>query len=251
MALLTCQNASFGYEGKSACAQLNFEVNSGDYLCILGENGSGKTTLLKGLLRLIKPISGKVLTGEGLKRNDIGYLSQQKPGQSDFPASVHEIVLTGRLGTSFIRPFYSKADKLIAEDNMSLLSILDLKKKCYRELSGGQKQRVLLARALCAAKSILILDEPAQGLDPVIKNDLYQIAQKINCEKKITVIMVSHDIRRAVENSSLILHLRNKQLFFGNTVDYVKSSIGREFLEAVKLDMDNSFANESTFEKNA
>lgn len=230
MALITCQDASFAYEGNTAVSGLNFEVHSGDYLCIVGENGSGKSTLIKGLLRLKAPQMGSVLMGDGLHANEIGYLPQQTVAQKDFPASAYEVVLSGRLGARGIRPFYSRADKLAADENIKRLGIESLRNRCYRELSGGQQQRVLLARALCATKKVLLLDEPVAGLDPMVTQELYRLIEKINRDTGITVIMVSHDIGSAVKYAGKILHLKNTQVFFGKTEDYVKSSVGLGFL---------------------
>jgi zinc transport system ATP-binding protein len=230
MALINCKDVSFAYEGNIAVSGLNFEVQKGDYLCVVGENGSGKSTLIKGLLRLKTPQSGSILMGNGLKSNEIGYLPQQTAAQKDFPASAYEVVLSGRLSGRGILPFYSRTDKAVAEENIKRLGIEELRRKCYRELSGGQQQRVLLARALCATKKILLLDEPAAGLDPMVTQELYRIIEKINREANITIIMVSHDIQSAVKYASHILHLKNKQVFFGKTKDYVKSSAGIGFL---------------------
>ncbi|MDR3277792.1 MAG: ABC transporter ATP-binding protein [Oscillospiraceae bacterium] len=230
MALITCKDASFAYEGTTAVSGLNFEVRGGDYLCIVGENGSGKSTLIKGLLRLKPPQSGSVLMGDGLKANEIGYLPQQTAAQKDFPASAYEVALSGRGGSCGIRPFYSKADKAAAIDNLTRLGVNDLRGKCYRELSGGQQQRVLLARALCATRKMLLLDEPVAGLDPAAARDLYHAVEKLNRETGITIIMVSHDIHSALEYASHILHLKNAQIFFGRTADYARSSAGAGFL---------------------
>jgi len=230
MTLFTCEDATFAYDGAVAVSGLNFEINSGDYLCIVGENGSGKSTLIKGLLRLKQPAAGRVIIGDGLKENEIGYLPQQTLVQKDFPASAYEVVLSGRLGKRGIRPFYSRADKAAAEANMKNLEILDLRNKCYRDLSGGQQQRVLLARALVAAGRMLLLDEPVAGLDPLVTQDLYMRIDKINRETGITIVMVSHDIHSAVKHASHILHLKTAQAFFGTTEDYLKSAVGKRFL---------------------
>jgi zinc transport system ATP-binding protein len=230
MALITCQNASFGYEGNVAVSGLNFKVRSGDYLCIVGENGSGKSTLIKGLLRLIQPLGGKVMMGDGLKANEIGYLPQQTAAQKDFPASVYEVVLSGRLSARGFRPFYTSRDKKTALENCKRLGIENLQHRCYRELSGGQQQRVLLARALCATRKLLLLDEPVAGLDPMVTEDLYRMIDEINKETGLTIMMVSHDIRSAVKYSNHILHLRGTQVFYGKTADYLASEIGKEFL---------------------
>ncbi len=230
MALIACKDVSFAYEGTTVVSGLNFEINSGDYLCIVGENGSGKSTFIKGLLRLKSPQSGRITIGDGLRVNEIGYLPQQTAAQKDFPASAFEVVLSGRLSASGIRPFYSLKDRRIAHENIKRLGIENLRKRCYRELSGGQQQRVLLARALCATQKLLLLDEPVAGLDPIVTQELYNLIWKINKEMKITVIMVSHDINSALKYSSHILHLNNRQVFFGETSDYISSNEGEMFL---------------------
>lgn len=229
MALITCQNASFAYEGNTAVSDLNFRVNRGDYLCVVGENGSGKSTLIRGLLRLKAPLSGSVTAGDGLRPNEIGYLPQQTAAQKDFPASAQEVVLSGRLGARGIRPFYSSGDKKMVEQNLARLGIAALRNRCYRELSGGQQQRVLLARALCATQKLLLLDEPVSGLDPVAAQEFYRLVGQLNREMGITVVMVSHDIHSAVKYARQILHLQNRQVFFGDAADYVRSDIGRQF----------------------
>lgn len=222
MALIKANNVSLGYEGKAIVSDLNFEVNQGDYLCIVGENGSGKSTLMKTLLGQKKVVAGEIKFGDGLKQKEIGYLPQQTEVQKDFPASVKEIVFSGFLNACGLRPFYSKAQKMRAAEIMEKLDITDLANSCYRELSGGQQQRVLLARALCATKKLLVLDEPVAGLDPVVTKNLYKLITEINKEG-ITVIMVSHDIHAAIEFASHILHIGNKPLFFGTKDDYKKS----------------------------
>jgi zinc transport system ATP-binding protein len=230
MALITCQDASFAYEGNIAVSGLNFEVRGGDYLCIVGENGSGKSTLIKGLLRLKQPQQGSVLMGDGLKATEIGYLPQQTAAQKDFPASVYEVVLSGRLAARGIRPFYSRVDKAVVLENIKRLGVNSLRHRCYRELSGGQQQRVLLARALCSTKKVLLLDEPVSGLDPVVTQELYRLIEQINRDTGLTVIMVSHDVQSAVKYASHILHLQNTQVFFGKTEDYLRTDAGKAFV---------------------
>lgn len=230
MVMITCKDVSFAYEGNVVVSGLDFVVNSGDYLCIIGENGSGKSTLMKGLLRLKQPKEGIISMNDGLKTNEIGYLPQQTAAQKDFPASVYEVVLSGRLSSRGIKPFYTNSDKRMVNENLEKLGITDLRDKCYRELSGGQQQRVLLCRALCATKKVLFLDEPVAGLDPVVTEELYRLIKKINLETGITIIMISHDIHSAMKYASHILYLKKKQTFFGSTAEYINSDIGRGFL---------------------
>ncbi|HNX99483.1 MAG TPA: metal ABC transporter ATP-binding protein [Oscillospiraceae bacterium] len=230
MMILQCENVSFAYDGVNVLEGVDFSLNAGDYLCVVGENGSGKSTLIKGLLGLKAPQSGRILTGDGLKPTEIGYLPQQTELQKDFPASVREVVLSGRLNSLGKRLFYSAEDKKAAAENMERMGIDEIAGKCYQELSGGQQQRVLLARAMCATKKMLLLDEPVTGLDPVAQNEMYNLIKLINLCDGITVIMVSHDIHEAVRYATHILHLGNRQLFFGSAADYKQSDMARRFL---------------------
>ena len=228
MAQLTCQNLRVGYDGKSVLQDLIFKVFAGDYLCIVGENGSGKSTLMKTILGLQPPISGRILTGDGLRKNEIGYLPQQTVVQKDFPASVREIVLSGCQGRCGNRPFYNKEEKQLAEENIRKMQIDKLSKRCYRELSGGQQQRVLLARALCATQKMLLLDEPVSGLDPKVTAEMYRLIDELNHRDGITIIMISHDIAAAVKYASHILHIGNT-IFFETKAEYLQSPQGRLF----------------------
>ena len=229
MALLEAKNLSLGYDSTAIVENLNFTVNEGDYLCIVGENGSGKTTLMKTLLGLQEPVSGSITTGDGLKRNELGYLPQQTLVQRDFPASVREIVLSGCLSHSGLRPFYDKEEKKMADENMERMGISSLRNRCYRELSGGQQQRVLLARALCAARRILLLDEPVSGLDPRATIDMYELIEKLN-KDGVSIIMISHDLTAALHYASHILHI-GSDVFFGTKSEFLKSRAGRTLLQ--------------------
>lgn len=230
MAQLVCENLAVGYDGKAILQNLNFEINAGDYLCIVGENGSGKSTLMKTFLGLQPPVSGKITAGDGLKKTEIGYLPQQTSAQRDFPASVKEIVLSGCQGRCGMRPFYTKEEKRLAADAMEKMQISEYAKRCYRELSGGQQQRVLLARALCATRKILLMDEPVSALDPKATAEMYALIEKLNREDGITVIMISHDVQAAVHYASHILHIGDS-VFFGTREKYLNSSFGKFFEE--------------------
>ena len=230
MELLKLTDVSVGYEGKPVASHLSLSLQEGDYLCIVGENGAGKSTLMKTLLNLRAPIEGSIVFSDAISRNEIGYLPQQTQVQRDFPATVWEVVLSGCLNRSGLRPFYTKAQKQTAEDWIARLDITDLKKRSYRALSGGQQQRVLLARALCATKKLIVLDEPVAGLDPIVTADLYALIQRINRENGITVIMVSHDIGAALQYATHILQVSGDSNFFGTVEDYRQSELGKLFL---------------------
>ncbi len=240
MALITASDVSLGYDNHLIVKKLNFSINTGDYLYIVGENGSGKSTLMKTLLGLLPPISGSISFGDGIKAGDIGYLPQQTIIQKDFPASVREIVISGCQGRCGLRPFYNREEKKLADDNMKRMDIVDLKNRPYRELSGGQQQRVLLARALCATQKLLLLDEPVAGLDPNVSAQMYDLIEKLNREG-ITVIMISHDISAAIRYASHILHIGEK-IYFGTRGDYLESEAGSDFLLRNKSEGDKNYA---------
>ena len=226
---IECKNVTLGYENRIVAKNVNFSINQGDYLCIVGENGTGKSTLIKTLLGLISPLQGKISINAEKSKKGIGYLPQQTQAQRDFPASVWEVVLSGVLNTRHKSPFYSKEDKKEAMVNLEKLGIAHLKKHCYRELSGSQQQRVLLARALCATDSALILDEPVTGLDPAAALEFYDTIKELNKEG-VTIVMVTHDIKNALTYATHILHLEQENDFFGTVEEYKKSNVSNMFL---------------------
>lgn len=230
MAQIQCTDLSFTYDGVTVAEGINFTLQKGDYLCIVGENGSGKSTLVRGLLGLKAPAAGTITFGDGLFARGIGYLPQQTHLQKDFPASVREVVLSGCIGRFGNGLFYTKKEKQLAAHHMEKMGISDLAGRCYRELSGGQQQRVRLARALCATGELLLLDEPTAGLDPIVSRELYAMIEHLNKTEGITVVMVSHDTGAPLYAASHILHLKHSQLFFGTREDYLASEAGKSFL---------------------
>lgn len=234
MALISSKNVYLSYENNSVVEDLNFEVSKGDYLCIVGENGSGKSTLVKSILGLKSTAKGHLHFGDGLKSKEIGYMPQQTTVQKDFPASVYEVVLSGCITAKNGSVFFGKKLKQTAEENMKKLDIYDIRNKCFRELSGGQQQRVLLARAFCATKKLLLLDEPVTGLDPVATAEFYELIDKINKEFGITVVMVSHDLLSSLKYATHILHLKKNKSFFGTKKEYLSNETYNEFLGGIK-----------------
>lgn len=235
--ILKCDSLTASYDGMNVLSALSFAICEGDYLCILGENGSGKSTLVKCLLGIKKADSGKIILGDGLRHTDIGYLPQHTAIQNGFPATAYEVVISGCLGRRGLRPFYSSEDKKAAAGAMERLGIADLASRSCRELSGGQQQRMLLARALCAAKKLLLLDEPVTGLDPAAAAEMYELISELNIKDKMTVIMVSHDIGKALEYSSRILCLCSRtESFFGSPEEYASSHISSKFIGEQRYD---------------
>ena len=232
--LIVCRDLSLGYEGYSVLSHLNLQVRSGDYLCVVGDNGSGKSTLLRGLLGLLPPLSGSIQRAAELERGAVGYLPQQTRAQRDFPATVEEVVLSGCLNRKGLRFFYTAAQRSRALMNMGKLGVLELRGKSYRDLSGGQQQRVLLARALCAASRLLILDEPVTGLDPAAAQDLYKTLNYLNRKEGMAVVMVTHDLRPALRDAGTVLHIGHGGTFLGTPEEYLASPWGKRFKEAAE-----------------
>lgn len=228
--ILKADHICVAYEGKKVVDHVSFEVERGDYLCIVGENGTGKSSLIKAMLGLVPTCCGKATFNLKNGKKRIGYLPQQTLLQKDFPASVWETVLSGCLSGMKFPRIYRKVQKDLAEQYMRYLDIYDLKNKAVCELSGGQRQRVLLARALCAADEILVLDEPVSGLDANASKDLYHCLEKLNREKEITVIMISHDMNSAMKYASKILHLDKNLLFYGKKEEYLLSIHSKKLL---------------------
>ena len=226
MALIHCEHASFAYDGRLVLRDLHFSVKSNEYLCIVGENGSGKTTLIKGLLGLISPVSGCIQYSDGMRKDQIGYLPQKTQIQTDFPASVEEIVYSG-FRTKL--PFYTRCQIKTARRQMELLDILPLCGRSFQELSGGQQQRVLLARALCATRKMLLLDEPTAGLDPLVTKEMYALIDKLHREEKLTIVMISHDIRTILSCADRIMHIDHDNIFIGSPDEYRETAMGRIF----------------------
>lgn len=239
MAQLRCENISVGYEDGIVVSDVSFELNRGDYVCIVGENGAGKSSLLKGILGLARIQGGKLEYGDGMSRADVGYLPQQKDYQKNFPATVKEVVMSGFLNKMGLRPYYNRAEKAKAMEILSDFGMADYVRASFGSLSGGQKQRVLLARAMCATDKLLLLDEPTTGLDPVATEELYELLKRLNREKKTTILMVSHDLNKAVSDAGLILHVNKRSGcgYFGPADKYLDSEAARHFLG---LDYKNS-----------
>lgn len=228
MPLISTKNLALAYDGQRVIDGLSFTVEVGGYLCIVGENGSGKSTLLRGLLGLMLPVEGEIIRDAALSRGDIGYLPQQTKLQRDFPASVEEVVRSGCLNRRGRRPFVGAGERARVSENLTRLGIADLARRPYAELSGGQQQRVLLARALCATGTLLLLDEPVAGLDPLVSSELYRLIDGLH-RNGLTVVMVTHDLAPSLAGATHILHLDHGSYWFGTKDAYLATPLGKAF----------------------
>ena len=225
MRLLECDSVTIGYPGKVLATNLSFAVDSGDCLCVVGENGAGKSTLIRTLLHLQPPLRGQIRL-QGIRSQEIGYLPQATAIPDDFPATVWEVVLSGCLSKCGWHPFYGRREKELAQRQLSRLGLTELRNHSYRDLSGGQRQRTLLARALCAAKHLLLLDEPVAGLDTAIQAEFYRLVRSLREEDEMGIIMVSHDLHGALGQATHVLHLASN-LFYGTRDEYLKTPAGQ------------------------
>ena len=226
MKILECKKLNIGYSDKTVCKDISFELEKGQYVCVIGENGSGKSTLLKTLLGLNKPLGGKVVFDKNFNKSNVGYLPQQTALQRDFPATVKEVVLSGFINKMKFRPFYKREEKEKALGYCKYLGITDLYSKSYRELSGGQQQRVLLARALCATDELLVLDEPTNGLDVRSRRKLYELISDLN-KSGLTVIMVSHNVESIIDEVTHVVYLKDKLEFAGTKEDFLQTEYAK------------------------
>ncbi len=221
MSLIELKNLTLGYDKKVVLKNINLEIEENDFICIVGPNGSGKSTLVKGILGLIKPMKGKVIYND-LKKNFIGYMPQETKVDSNFPASVFEIVLSGTLNKKRFNPFYTKEEKENVLDILKLLKIDRLKNKSFQDLSGGQRQKVLLARSLVATSKLLILDEPSNNLDMKSKEELYNTIIDLNKNRGITVLMITHDLDHHNLIGNKIISLQEEEVFYGTTKQFIR-----------------------------
>ncbi len=229
MNLIELKKLNIGYGHKVVCKDINFTIEQGQYICVVGENGSGKSTLLKTILGLNREVSGKIIFADDVTSKGIGYLPQQNEIQRDFPATVREIIMSGFIGKMGFRPFYNKPEKEKCSVICKNLDISDLIDKSFKELSGGQQQRVLLARALCATDNILVMDEPVNAMDNKTVKKFYQLIKKLNTENGLTIIMVSHNLESVISSATHVIYLKDKMEFAGTKEDFMASEYASQF----------------------
>ena len=193
-AVVSFEDVTFSYNGFTAVENVNFSIERGDFVSIIGPNGGGKTTLIKLMLGLLKPSRGKILvfgeTPENV-RTRLGYMPQHARLDPDFPVSVMNVAIMGRLYKNG-GGRYSKQDKKAAQAALGEVGLLHLTGRSFSELSGGQRQRVLIARALVCGPDILLLDEPTANVDAEVEEKLHQLLRKLN--ERMTIIIATHDL---------------------------------------------------------
>ncbi len=227
--IIEVKGVTVQYRGVEVVSNISFDIKAGDYIGIVGPNGSGKTTLIKSLLGLLE-FNGKinfqgVSFSEFTANKHVGYLPQKMAFLDErFPATAKEIVLSGVYCCKRFPKRLCKEDYLIAEKTMQMLGIDNIQDRPIGKLSGGQQQRVLLARALVHCPQVLILDEPTVALDPQSREMFYETVKKLNKEKQVTVLLVSHDIGSVGKYTSKLLYLDKKIIFYGTYEEFCKSS---------------------------
>lgn len=228
--VISADDVVFRYNSAEVLSNVSFRLGAGDYLGIVGPNGSGKTTLIKLLLGFIRASSGRVaLFGQDPDVFDkwckIGYLPQKAGSMNPhFPATVREIVALGLIAGKRFPRWTSTGDSRRIDRALELMEISRIRYKLIGELSGGQQQRVLIARALVSEPEVLILDEPTTALDPEAREKFFSVLEKMNTEKNVSVVIVTHDIGTIGKYASKLLYLDKKVIFFGGFDDFCKSA---------------------------
>jgi len=229
MPVLSVKNISFSYGAAEALSGVSFDVLKGDYIGLAGPNGAGKTTLIKVLLGLLGGYTGSAeLFGREMRSfdawNRVGYLPQRVNAFNPlFPATVKEVVGLGLLSKKSFPKNFTGADEIKILQTLELMGIADLGDRLVGELSGGQQQRVFLARALAPDPELLILDEPSTALDPVSRESFYDVIKKLNTEKGITSILITHDTAQIGRYANKLLYLDKKVVFYGEFTDFCQS----------------------------
>ena len=222
MDLIQIKDVTTAYNGHIAIKNVTFNIKKGDYICLIGENGSGKSTLIKTIVGLNKKDSGEII--KSIDADKISYLAQNNMTDLNFPATAKEIIMTGVQKHRKL-PFYNKEDYNSFEEMCNLLGIKEFVNKQIGQLSGGQRQRIMLARALIRNPELLILDEPCSGLDVNITKEFYEILNKLNKEKGLTIIMATHDLDEVENDDARVICIATTIKFDGNINDWKKWNI--------------------------
>lgn len=217
MNIIEVKNLTTTYNGHVAIKDISFNIEKGEYVCLVGENGSGKSTLLKTIVGLNKKDSGEII--KNINVDKISYLAQNNLVDLNFPATAKEIIMTG-VQKHKVLPFYRKDDHKRFEEICDLLGIRGLINRQISDLSGGQRQRIMLARALIREPELLILDEPCSGLDVNITKEFYNTLSKLNQENGLTIIMATHDLDEVENDNARVICMATDIKFDGNIVKW-------------------------------
>jgi zinc transport system ATP-binding protein len=220
--ILELKQLRLGFGDNIVINNASLVLEEGDFACIVGANGAGKSTLVRAILGLIKPLGGDIHYCGDLKQTQIGYLPQETRPDSNFPATVEEIVLSGCLGHMGWKPFYCHKEKQHIRRSLKILGIESLAKKRFVDLSGGQKQKVLLARSLSATTKMIILDEPSNSLDHKSRKDFYKTLKNLNREQGLTILMITHDLDADDLIGNKVIAIKEGKVTLSETNDYLK-----------------------------
>lgn len=217
MSILEIKNLTASYNNHDAIKNVNFTIDKGEYVCLVGENGSGKSTLIKTMIGLHKKDEGEIIVN--IDDDKISYVAQNNMKDLSFPATAKEIIMTGVQRHRKL-PFYRKVDWEKFERVCEMLSIKDIINKQIGNLSGGQRQRVILARALIREPELIILDEPCSGLDVNITKEFYGILDELHKSKGITIIMATHDLDEIKSKNVRVICMSTTVKFDGKIADW-------------------------------
>ena len=218
--------------GRSVLHDIDFRVHEGGFVGIVGPNGAGKTTLLRTIVGLVSVIRGRVeVFGRPPGQNSshaIGYVPQRQSIAHNFPATVGDVVMMGRLRHLGLMGFPSRKDWQRVDDSLSLVGMLDRRDRAVGRLSGGEQRRVMLAQALCASTRLLVLDEPTVGLDLPAEHEFYALLRKLIRELTLTIVAVSHDLVALAGETDELICINHRMHIHGNAEDVIHSHAIRE-----------------------
>jgi zinc transport system ATP-binding protein len=227
--ILELKNVSVEFNGTVAIKDISITINKGDFVGLAGPNGAGKSTLAKSVLGLVPLLKGSILLFDQdiksfSKWEKVGYLPQKINTINPlFPASVEEIVSIGLLSTKKFPKQITNEDKKRISEVLIDLDILNLKHKMFSEISGGQQQRVVLARAIVSNPDLLIFDEPSNALDPASRDSFFSYIQKLNTEKGITILLITHDTGYIGKYANKLMYIDEKLVYYGSFAEFCKS----------------------------
>ncbi len=226
------EDFSYSYGNGKVLSSVGFNIAEGEYLAIVGPNGSGKTTLLKNIMRILRGGTGKIKIN-GRDAGDYGYKELAREmsyvPQSDgrtYPFNVREFILMSKY--PYLNPFsaITPADKREADEVLEAVRMSRFRDREMSSLSSGERQKIMISASLIQKSNILLLDEPTTFLDPKHEEEINRILKRLNRERGITVLSVTHNLNLATILSDKVLALKEgRRVYFGDPAGFMENGV--------------------------